>query len=365
MRSPNSGVKATPVPKPGRATRFKHWLREHANVQTILPVAIALGMLAYVSSVATAKNSASELLQVLSQTWIPVLLLTFPYLIARALVWYRLLAQLGIHVPVRQAAVSFAGGEMTKSLPGGVYVENYLLGRLVHFGRHSLIRSSMATTAMLGLEALLAVPAALIIGVPGKRWLFWLILGVVCFWLLALVVSWFVAHHWAHGREADEHRTVGRVARTVEEFLCAGRELLTWETLIQCIPTALYMLVYVIDLFIIMRALGIHNVTFVDTIAVYAFVVLAVILVPIPTELGITEFTGLGVLLAYGVSQSTAALAMLSLRLLATGLTIVVAGLVLFALRGELSRAGEEEVEDHNKTEPVLAKTEQEQYGET
>lgn len=326
-----------------RGARFKSWLREHANIQTILPIVIALGMLAYVSSVATAKNSANQLAQVLSQTWLPILLLTFPYLIARALVWYRLLAQLDIRVPVRQAAVSFSGGEMTKSLPGGVYVENYLLGRLVHFGRHSLIRSSMATTAMLGLEALIAVPAALVIGVPGKGWLFWLILGVVCFWLVALAAAWLIAHHWAHGARADKHPRIARVACIAEEFLCAGRELLTWETLLQCIPTALYMLVYVIDLYLILRALGITYVTFVDTISVYAFVVLAVILVPIPTELGITEFTGLGVLLAYGVPRSTAAVAVLSLRLLATGLTIIVAGLVLLALRGELSQAADEE----------------------
>jgi uncharacterized membrane protein YbhN (UPF0104 family) len=313
-------------------------------------------MLAYVASVAAAPKSASELAQVLSQTWLPILVLTFPYLTARALVWYRLLAQLNIHVPVRQAAVSFAGGEMTKSLPGGVYVENYLLGRLVHFGRHSLIRSSMATTAMLGLEALVAVPAALVIGVPGRAWLFWLIVGVVCFWLVMLMAAWFVAHHWAHGERAQEHPTIARGARVAEEFLCAGRELLTWETLLQCIPTTIYMLVYVIDLYAILRALGIHNVSFVDTIAVYAFVVLAVILIPIPTELGITEFTGLGVLLAYGVPQSIAAVAMLSLRLLATGLTIVVAGLVLFALRGELSRAEERS--------PV-PRPEQEQFQET
>jgi uncharacterized membrane protein YbhN (UPF0104 family) len=314
-------------------------------------------MLAYVSSVAAAPKSASELLQVLSQTWVAVLLLTFPYLIARALVWYGLLSQLNIRVPVRQAAVSFAGGEMTKSLPGGVYVENYLLGRLVHFGRHSLIRSSTATTAMLGLEALIAVPAALVIGVPGKRWLTWVILGVVVFWLVALAVAWIVAHRWAHGERAEKHPTIARGARTAEEFLCAGRELLTWETLVQCLPTALYMLIYVIDLYVILRALGIDNVTFVDTVAVYAFIVLAVILVPIPTELGITEFTGLGVLLAYGVSESTAALAMLSLRVLATGLTIAVAGLVLFLLRGELSQAEDESPAHHI--------AEQEQFQET
>jgi uncharacterized membrane protein YbhN (UPF0104 family) len=325
--------------KPGVFRRFKGWLREHGNIRTVLPVAIGLGMLAYVSSVAAAPKSASELAHVLNQTWLTILVLTFPYLMARALVWYRLLEQLEIRVPVRHAAVSFAGGELTKSLPGGVYVENYLLGRLVHFGRHSLIRSSMATTAMLGLEALVALPTAMIIGVPGESWLFWLLLGMVCLWLLVLTLAWIVAHYWAHSERGDDHPTIRKVAQAAEEFLRAGRELLTWETLVQCVPTAIYMLIYVIDLYAILHALGVHNVTFIDTMSVYAVVVLAVILIPIPTELGVTEFTGLGVLLAYGVPRATAAVAMLSLRLLATGMTIVVAGVVLFLLRSELSRA--------------------------
>jgi uncharacterized membrane protein YbhN (UPF0104 family) len=59
-------------------------------------------------------------------------------------------------------------------------------------------------------------------------------------------------------------------------------------------------------------------------------------MVPIPTELGITEFTGFGALAAYGVPGPTAAVIMLGMRLLATGMTIVVAGALLLLLRDEL-----------------------------
>lgn len=316
--------------------RFRGWLREHATPQEILPAIVGVGLLAYVASLASTRRSGGDLLHVLQQTWVVVLLLTFPYLLARALVWYRLLTQLCIRVPWRQAAVSFSGGEMTKSLPGGVYVENYLLGRLVHFGRHSLIRSSMATTAMLGLEALVALPLALIIGVPGNHWLFWLLIGVVLAWIGILVVAWYLVHHFAHRPSDGQPSLLLRGVRIADEFLHAGRELLSFHTLLDCIPTALYMFVYIVDLYVILRALDVTSVTFVDTMAVYAVVVLAVILVPIPTEIGITEFTGLGALLAYGVPRDTAALAMLSLRLLGTGMTIAVAGIVLLLLRGEL-----------------------------
>ncbi|MGH2443117.1 MAG: lysylphosphatidylglycerol synthase domain-containing protein [Chloroflexota bacterium] len=314
------------------------WLRKRLSVRVVVPSIIALGMLVYVATLASAPQSGRELWRVFQQTWILILFLTFPYLLARALVWYRLMSQLGVEVPWRQAAVSFAGGEMTKSLPGGIYVENYILGRLVHFGRHSLIRSSMATTAMLGLEALVAVPTTLIIGVPGERWLFWAILGIVIFWLVMLVLAWVLVHHIVpHGQRRSDSR-LHRAATVADEFLHAGADLLTLETLFDGIPTALYMLIYAIDLYAILLALNVHSITFVDTLVIYAIVVLAVILVPIPTEIGISEFTGLGVLLAFGTSRSVAALAVLSLRVLATGFTIVVAGLILFVLRHELSR---------------------------
>lgn len=327
---------AVSVDRPAFPRRFMRWIGRHANVQTILPLAVALGMLAYVSSLAAAKNSGAELANIIGQTWALILILTFPYLAARALVWYRLLSQLGIRVPLRQAAVSFAGGEITKSLPAGVYVENYLLSRLVHFSSHSLIRSSMATTAMLGLEAFVAVPIALIVGVPGERWAFWVVLGVVIAWMIILALAWIAIHSWLAGPDEQEPSRLQRAARAAEEFLAAGGELLSLGTLLDAIPTALYMLVYVIDFYAILRAEGVHNVTFLDTMSIYAFIVLAVILVPIPTEIGITEFTGLGVLLAYGIPRSSAAVAVLALRILATGMTILVAGAALFILRDEL-----------------------------
>jgi uncharacterized membrane protein YbhN (UPF0104 family) len=133
-----------------------------------------------------------------------------------------------------------------------------------------------------------------------------------------------------------------RGARLAKEFFEAGADLLGRRTLASLIPTAIYMLIYVVDLFVILRAAGAQHITFVEVLSVYSVVVLAVVLVPIPTELGITEFTGFGALQAYGVPGSLAAVSMLGLRLLATGMTIVVAGVLLLLMRGQLKQAREE-----------------------
>ncbi len=314
------------------------WIREQAKVQVILPIAVALGLLAYVSSIAAAPRSGAQLWAVLERTWVPILILTFPYLAARALVWHELLQQLCLKVPWRQLVASFAGGEMTKSLPAGVYTQNYLLSRLADFGQVSTVRASTATTATLGLEAAIAVPVVLIIGIPGAPWLFWTLLGIVAAWLVVLALAWMVANYWANRLNAEKHAWMSHIAQIAVEFLEAGAELVAVRTIRSLIPTACYMLIYVLDLFVIIRAVGVH-VTFLHTMAIYGVVVLAVVLIPIPTEIGRTEFTGLGALLAYGVPASTAAIIMLSLRILATGMTVLVSGTLLFLMRDELQRA--------------------------
>lgn len=102
------------------------------------------------------------------------------------------------------------------------------------------------------------------------------------------------------------------------------------------------------DLFLILQALGFH-LGWVAVITVYAAMVLAVVLIPIPTEIGIAEISALGALEAFGVPHHSAAVVSLALRILATGSTILLAGLVFVALRGELKKASDEQT-DHAST---------------
>jgi uncharacterized membrane protein YbhN (UPF0104 family) len=307
------------------------------RISVVLTTLFALALLALVSYIASARNSGAELWSILQGTWLLVLALTFPYLAARALVWQELLQELGIQVPWRQMAVSFAGGEITKTLPAGVYVQNYLLARLVHFGSFSVVRSSMATTAMLGLEAAIALPLALIFGIPHQPWIFWVLIAIVVAWVCILIGAWLLVHPVAARFEQRLPAVVLKARELVEEFLDAGRELISWKTLRALVPTALYMLIYAVELYAILLAAGIHNISFADSVGIYALTVLAVILIPIPTEIGLTEVTGLGALAAYGVPRSTAAIVMLALRILATGMTILVAAAVIFFMRDELA----------------------------
>ena len=313
------------------------WIRRHAQLRTVVPALVGLGLVAYVVNIASTPKSGAEFWSVVRGTWWIILLLTIPYLVTRAFVWWGLLKQLGLDIPWRPLAVAFAGGEMTKMLPAGIYAENYLLTRLEHFRSRGTVRSSMATTATLGLESLVAVPVLLVLGIPGFPWLRLTILALVGAWLLFIAFTWAAVRFGRRHLDAGSPGWLRQGFELADDFLKAGRSLIAWRTLALAAPTAAYLLIYAVDIFSIMRSAGVDTVSFADAIAVYAFVVLTVILIPIPTEIGLTEFSGLSALEAFGIPQASAAVVILSLRALATGMTMLAAGLVILALRSQLT----------------------------
>ncbi len=326
-------TRADPSEQKSTWRRVLGWLRERERLRATVPGAVAVGLLAYVISIAVSPRSGAQLWEIVRSTWWAVLLLTFPYLALRALVWRNLLEQLDIKVPARPMLVSFASGEMLKSVPAGVYVQNYLLARLEHFGPDDVARSYMATTAMLGLEAALAFPVALILGWPGRPSVRWALFGVVVAWTVALAVAWALVRYGARHLRPGAPGWVRAVVDFLEEFLEAGGRLISWKTLPNLLPTALYLIIYVIDIYLILHALGVHSVGALGMVNIYAVITLSNILVPIPTELGMTEFAGMTIVQAYGLPLSTAAVVVLSLRALATGATILLSVAILVLLR--------------------------------
>ena len=95
------------------------------------------------------------------------------------------------------------------------------------------------------------------------------------------------------------------------------------------LPTALYLAIYAVELWVVMRAVHIGNVSLLGALAAYAFVILVVILNPLPVEIGVTEVVGLGTLVAFGIPHTTAAVVMLSFRVFATGFVVAISAVAL------------------------------------
>ncbi len=309
-----------------------------ADVKLIAPVVVTLGLLAFVSLIAAAPASGGELLAIVQRTWWVALLLTIPYIGARAMVWHELLEQLKVAVPWRLTLLALAGGEIAKTLPGGVYLQNYILARSADLGETLVVRSATATTATLGMESALALPVALIIGLPNAPWLPRMLLGAVATWLVLLTLLWLLIHHWQVHLAAGTPRRLRHALLIAEEVFAAAAQLVTWRTFRTLAFTAVYMLVYVAELHLVATAVGVSAIGFRAALGIYSIVVLAVILVPLPTKLGATELTGLTALVAYGAAAPLAAVIMLGLRLVATGATMLVAAVLMLVLRREFAR---------------------------
>ncbi len=314
-----------------------HWLWQHLTV--VLAMLVAGGLLAYVINIAATPKSGGQFLAVLRDTWWIVLLLTIPYFVIRLFVWRHLLLELKLRVPWRPLIASFAAGEATKVFPAGVYVENALLARLEDFRTDGTVRSTAATTGTLGLESLVAVPVLLVFGLPGYSWLRWAIVAVVGAWIALLLLLWLLIRFGEQHIPQNAPGWIRRGLEIADKFFKIGASLVTWRSLAAVVPTAMYLFLYAVALQAIVHAAGFKQFDYLDASAVYAFIVLTVILIPIPTEIGLTEFGGYAALLAYNVPGPTAAVVMLSMRALFTGMTIGLSVVVMLLLRSELSEA--------------------------
>jgi uncharacterized membrane protein YbhN (UPF0104 family) len=227
-----------------------------------------------------------------------------------------------------------AAGEFAKSLPGGIYVEDYLLGRC----GVGISTSLVATTAVSGLETLVAVPVVLAFGVPGWGWLAPTIIGVLAAYAVALSAVWWAANPGGEDVRVRRPRPLMALVRGVRPYLVATRPLLALRTLRDClVPVVLSLTVVAVDVWLLGRAVGIPGFSFRDAAVAYGFSTLVLVLTPVPTDLGTTEASGAGVLVAFGATRPQAVATLLLLRILLTGATMLITGPLLVVLSRQLT----------------------------
>ena len=254
--------------------------------------------------------------------------------------WLYLLDHLGIVAPRRDALLAFAGGNLTKYLPGGSYFQNYLL---YETSRVDPALSFVATTLMVLLEPAVALVFLLVIGIDGWVWLRWLLaIGLPLALLFAAglyaLIETPVLPQWLTG-----HRLYGALADQVVRFggglgrLARPRVLATTSGL-----TAVLVLLEGLALFMVARGLRLDGLSVTSALAAYYFSIGVALVIPIFTNLGTLEAGGVAALIALGVSREGAVAVMVLDRALIIALAIVlalIAGLIFRDLLGRALRA--------------------------
>ena len=262
------------------------------------------------------------------------LLLMVAYEAVRGMQWSVMLRALGVNVPLRTQIFSFLGGEVTKSLPIGNYFQNYLLqqSKGTDFGL-----SSAATTLVIWTEVLVSLVGLVVLGVPGWDWLRPLIIGgsllfVLLVWLLYEVLSSTRAPRWMR-----EYKTMVALLEGLAHFRAGAVALLRPRVLVSVIAfSAIYLVVAGFGLYVIARGLSIVGLPVGEAFAVYFFSLGVGLIIPIPIDLGLTEISGIGVLLVLGVGRDDAIAIVLLNRILSALAALVIALVGSLFMRGEL-----------------------------
>ena len=156
--------------------------------------------------------------------------------------------------------------------------------------------------------------------------------------VVVLSAIWWVANPGGADVRVHLPHPFMALVRGVRPFLAAARPLLVRRTVRDnLVPVVLSLTIVAVDVWLLGRAVGIHGFSFREAAVVYGFSTLVLVLTPVPTDLGTSEATGAGALLAFGATRPQALATLLLLRVLLTGATMLLTGPLLLAMSRQLT----------------------------
>jgi len=313
---------------------MKKLLHPRIVIPVILSVAVLVGLLFFgnIRQVITLMEGFERLYLL----WFVLLMVV--YEVVRGVQWHYLLRSMDIRVPLRAQIFAYAVGEVTKSIPVGNYFQNYILQEAEGT---DFARSSAATTFIILIEVFVSLMGVAIIGLGA--WSSWLRPVI----LIGLPVFGFIA--WAaHARHAyprtpqwvKEHKILLQALDAFKTFREGAAALFRPHVVgIAVLLGAIYVIVGASALYLVVRGLGIGGVSLWQVWAVYFFSLAFSLIVPLPMDIGATEISGVGALLAVGMSKGDAVGAMLVNRALSLGSAIAIALVIMMILHDQFRAA--------------------------
>jgi uncharacterized membrane protein YbhN (UPF0104 family) len=311
-----------------------HWLARGANLRLVVGTLVALALFGYVVDIASHGDLLGGIGTVVGHAGWLALVLAIPFFALRALTWHLLLRQVGVVAPWRQVVAAFCAGELTKSLPLGVYLETYVLARLERLSERQVVGAAVATTGMDVMIGAITFVTAMVTGLPERGWFRLLLISIAGAWIVLYAGIWLSVRWWRPQDRPLTSRVARGVGRIVAEVGRGAARLVRPAVVWPLLTTAGTLTISVIVMWLVLSALGLGGIGLGAAMSAVVIISLVNVLLPIPVELGVTEITGVGVLGIFGVDARDAAIAMLGYRVVTSGaLTIVVLG-VMATLRG-------------------------------
>lgn len=299
--------------------RLRALLNPKVLIGTILG-AIILATLLSLSDIQT----VWQIIEQFPPIFIPILFaLVIGREVFRAVQWRIFLNAIGIHATRREAFLTLAGGDAAQILPAGLFFQDLLISRELD----TPVSAPLAATAlMIWMEVTVSMLALAVLGLPGIPALRPVMAFCGIGSLLVLLL--------AHTRLLNSVRSLlcfcegplarvklGKVGRNLvagmDNFLAAFAGLSHPKVLLTGLGICgAYMALTIFGFWMVIVGLGISTIGIAEATAIYSLVLAVVDINPLPSDLGVSELSGVGGFLAFHVSASAGLAAMLTFRIL-------------------------------------------------
>lgn len=320
-------------------------LRAWFKPKVLLPLVLAGALLFVALSLGDAGKVMGRVGRMPWSVWVLVPGLAAVYLLCKAAQLQLLLHNLKARGSWRRFGLAYAVGELSLTLPMGVFAQNVVLARdeNIDFGR-----SAAATVLMLLLEMALVLLWLAVTGIPG-----WAPLQPLAAVALAGMVLLLIAG--VYFRSVLE-RLAGRVRlrplrwtlKQIVELLAGLRQLSSLRMLgLNLLLMPIYLGALGAAFLLVGHGVGLHRLGFVEAATIYAFSLAAILMTGgLSGQVGTVEVVGMSAAKAYGVEYTDGLALMLGFRLVWTGAIWLLCGPLAFALRGALRPDGPDESDD-------------------
>lgn len=292
-------------------------MRALLRPQVLLPVLLAVALLVFAFSLGDVGKVMHRVGSLPLRTLTLALAAAACYLACKALQLKLMLTQIDVHIPARPFWLAFAVGELTVTLPLGLFSQNWVLSasRRIHIGR-----SSAATVMMLLAEIAVTFLFLAVVGIPGWPDVHWIAIAVLV--VFALLLSGAVLFgERAHPHLAKLPREWMRSgASTGLEMLRGLRKLSTPAMLvISIVLAAVYLGALTVAFWIVGRGMDAHHLGYLTAATIYMFS-LAIILIGagLFSQIGTVELLGMLAARAWGIDYTDGLALMLGFRIVWT-----------------------------------------------
>ncbi len=258
----------------------------------------------------------------------------------RAVQWRLFLKAVGLRATRREAFLTLAGGDAAQALPAGLYFQDVLISRELNTG---LSAPLAATTLMIWMEITVSMLALAVLGIPG----FPMIRPIMAFCGVGSLMLMLLAHtrllrvvRYVLCRQEKRlgrfgSKLVGGVDSFIGSFEGLSHPRVLLSGLMLC---AAYMTLTIFGFFLVCVGLGISKIGPAEAAAIYSLVLAIIDANPLPSDLGLSELSGVGGFLAFGVDSAAGLAAMLTFRVLLLLGEELVAGAAFVFFREETRR---------------------------